>query len=338
MSLYDSFCAALNDARNVAANGYLQLLAPYIKDIENASRTESTLADYCNKLTAIAQRKDFVLNGNLVAEFAQLFGEAHFAALCYDRGISLSKIPEQKNIKTPDFCHSFLQKKLYFEVKTLSVVNGGRGINDYLSKSLDAQVDIERQLQQGKRIAIGVSEMQPYAEKPYLAGIITAVISTLIEKGRQNIKSEQYSNQYTFLVINLCLIPPLITDNRTLRPAYCDDYMFPKAITGDLWMLAFAQPGMLVLGHPEFEGKPCIEGIIQKSGILSESEYANISGLLCVVYPLGSKPCIYGLYRGADYSKWMNENPELITKLESLTGSNWNDDSDSNGWQCAGRE
>lgn len=331
--LYDSFCVALNDTRDAAVNGYLQLLAPYIKDIEKASCTERTLADYCHKLTVIAQKRDFALNGNLVAEFAQLFGEAHFATLCHERGISLSKIPEQRNIQTPDFCHYPSKgEKLYFEVKTLSVVNGGLGINDDLLKSLDAQIDIERQLQKRRVVAIGASEMQPYAEKPYQAGAVTAVISTLIEKVRQNIKSDQYSNKNTFLVLNLCLIPPTITDNRTLRPAYCDDFMFPKAISGDLWMLAFAQSGMLVFGHPEFEGKPCIEGIIDKLGILSDSEYANISGLLCVVYPLGATPCIYGLYRGSDHSKWIDETTELHTILTSLTGQNWNDDSDTNGW------
>lgn len=328
MILYDNFCAALKDASDVASNGYLQLLAPYIKDIESALH-----ADYCNKMTAIVKRKNFVLNGKLVAEFSQLFGEAHFAALCSKQGVSLNKIPEQKNTKTPDFCLFSSKEKLFFEVKTLSVVGGGRGINDDLLKALDAQIDIERQLQEGRCVAIGVSEVQPYAEKPYLEGSITAVIYTLIEKARQNIKSDQYKNQNTFLVLNLCLIPPAITDNKTLRPVYCDDLMFSKAITGDLWMLAFAKPGMLVHGHPEFEGNPCIEGIIQKFGVLSDPDYASISGLLCVVYPLGSKPCIYGLYRSSDYHEWIDEKPEVINILKKLTGKNWNDDYDSNGWQ-----
>jgi hypothetical protein len=337
MSLYNDYCASLGSARNFAVNGYLQLLAPYIKDIENASSTNSVLSKYCNKLITIAQRKDFVLNGDLTAEFVQLFGEAHFAALCCDRSISLNIFPKQKNTKTPDFFHASSKQKLYFEVKTLSVVNGGRGINNDLLKSLNAQIDVEQQLQQGKRVAIGESEMQPYADKPCQAGNTTAVISTLIDKTRQNIKSGQYLNGITFLVINLCLIPPTIIDNRTLRPGYCDDLMFPNVITGELWMLAFAQPGMLIFGHPEFEGKPCIEGIIQKYGILSEGEFVKISGLLCIVYPLGSEPQIFGLYRGSDYRKWMDAYPELITTLKSLTGSNWNDDTDSNGWQLAGK-
>ena len=249
MTLYKDFCGALNNARDAAANGYLQLLATFIKDIESASSSDTTLADYCQKMTALVRRKNFVFNGELVSEFAQLFGEAHFASLCHERGVSLNKIQEQKNKKTSDFLHSSPQQDMYFEVKTLSVVNGGRGINDDLLKSLDAQIDIEQQLQTGKRVAIGISEIQPYAEKPYRGGATTAVISTLIEKTRQNLKSDQYSNQNTFLVLNLCLIPPAITDNRTLRPTYCDDYMFPKAITGEE---GTARPGLARLGSSGF--------------------------------------------------------------------------------------
>jgi len=338
MSLYNDFCAALNEARQTAANGYLQLLAPYIAGIEDASSADATLADYCQSMATLVKRQDFMLRGELVSEFAQVFGEAHFALLCYERGIPITKIQEQKNKKTPDFLHSSPRQSLYFEVKTLSVVSGGRGINDDLLSALDAQIDIERQLKANKRVAIGVSEMQPYAEKPHREGTISAVISTLIEKARQNIKNDQYVNPNTFLVLNLCLIPPSITDKRTLRPAYCDDYMFPKAISGDLWMLAFAQPGMLVHGCPDFEGKPCVESVMQKLGILADEEFKNIQGLLAVVYPLGGKPQIYGLFRESDYTDWTDSNANMMDALGKLIGNAWNDDVDSNGWQLAERE
>lgn len=338
MTLHKFFCAALNDARDTASNGYLQLLTPYIIDIESAAAIDSTLADYCRKLKEMVQHPNFVLNGRLVSEFAQLFGEAHFVTLCRERGVELTKIREQKNTKTPDFLHTAEKQNLYFEVKTLSVVDGGRGIDCDLLSSLNAQIDIERQQKEGKRIAIGISEMQPYSAKPYQGGAVSAVISTLIEKARQNIKADQYANKNTFLVLNLCLIPPTITDKRTLRPAYCDDYMFPKAITGDLWMLAFARLGMLVHGCPEFEGEPCLEGAIQKLGILADDEFESISGLLIVVYPLREKPQIYGLFRSAEYLSWTDSNDEIISILDRLTGQNWNDDVDSNGWQLAERD
>jgi len=121
-----------------------------------------------------------------------------------------------------------------------------------------------------------------------------------------------------------------------LRPAYCDDLLFQKAITGELWMLAFAQPGMLIHGQPEFKGKHCLEGLNDKWGILADPSHANIAGLLVVVYPLGGKPRICGLYRTSDYTKWNDENEELVLLLQCLTEERWNDDRDSNGWQLGG--
>lgn len=338
MNLYDEFCEVLNEARDVAGNTYLLLLAAHIKDIEIASKSEPTLANYCQKMAALIRQQNFAQDGNLVSEFAQLFGEAHFAYLCHERGVSLTRIPEQKNKKTPDFLHSTSPQNVYFEVKTLSVVNGGSGINDDLLNSLDAQIDIEEQLLRRNSVAVGVAEAQPYGQKPYDEGSITGVINVLIEKTRQNIKSAQYASPNTFLVLNLCLLPPATTENKTLRPAYCDGYLFPKAITGDLWMLAFAKPGMLVHASPECEGKPCIESTLQKVGILADTDYSNISGLLVVVYPLSGKPDIYGLYRSAEHDSWTDDSTNLAAILNKLASDNWNDETDSNGWQLNGAQ
>lgn len=336
MTLFNAFCTLMNTSRNIANNGYLQLLTPYIEDIETAAVSNATISDYCGKLTALLNDQNLFLNGKKNNEFVQLFGEAHFATLCLQCHITLNKIPEQKNKKTPDFLFSTNQQNIYFEVKTLSVVNGALGINKDLLESLDTQIDIDRQIKNGDKFAIGVSERRPFAEKPFDAGCISAVVSTLIEKTRQNIKSGQFANPNTFLVLNLCLIPPSITDNRILRPAYCDDHIFHKAITGDLWMLAFGQTGMLVHGQPEFEGKPCIEGILDKSGILVDTSYEDVSGLIIVVYPLNKKPHIYGLYRSKDYIKWLEKNHTLSAILTELNGNNWNDETDSNSWQLNG--
>lgn len=332
MHLYQDLCNALHNARQTAVNGYLQLLAPYVKDMESASSSEPTLSDYCNRMRALVQRQNFALDGNAINDFCQLFGEAHFLTLCGDRGVSIAKVPERKDSKTPDFVHQ-AQEPLYFEVKTLSVVNGGGGINQDLESALDAQIQVEEQLKKGRRISIGEATLQPHGTKPYRDGHISAAINTLIEKARQNIKTEQYANPNTFLVLNLCLIPPTTTVSCSLRPAYCDDHRFPTPVTGDLWMLAFAQPGMLIQSVPEYEGSQAIEGTINKAGILTDPDFNCIAGLLIVVYPLGKRPHLYGLFRYPDYNRWSNTSPELIKTLTDLTGQFWNDDGDSNGWR-----
>lgn len=333
MSLHNNYISALQEAKGTAPNHYLHFLSEAVKSIESASVNYPVLLDYVKKLHQIIDRPNFALNANHTNEFAQLLGEAQFFLLCAERSISINRIPETTH-KTPDFHYKIDHIDIFFEVKTLSIVEGHRGINRDLESSLDAQIELEKQIAEGRRVAFAISESQPYGDKPYKnKGQLTAVIETLIEKTRQNIKLEQFANPYTFLIINLSLIPPFRTENYVLRPAYCDDYLFMKAISGDLWMMAFAYPGMLVFGCPEFEGKPCIECIIEKNGILSDPDFNSISGLLFIVHPWEKKPELWGLFRYKDYSHWHDNLPSLATTIYKLTENNWNDDKDSNGWQ-----
>jgi hypothetical protein len=113
--------------------------------------------------------------------------------------------------------------------------------------------------------------------------------------------------------------------------------MFPKAITGDLWMLAFARPGMLVVDCPEFEGMPCVQGTNDKLGILCDSEYQPISGLIAVLYPLDEQPKIYGLFRNNDYALWsLHEESGILQTLHKIVEDSWNDELDTNGWRLNG--
>jgi hypothetical protein len=337
MSLFNIFRDVLQEAISVAPNKYLHFLSDAVRSVESASITYPILSQYIKKMQKIVSRSNFALNADHTNEFVQLLGEAHFFLLCAERGISLNRVPEGTN-KTPDFHHPTNDIDIYFEIKTPSVVDGRIGINRALESFLDAQIELEKQVAAGKRVASAISVIQPYGDRPYKSnnGIISAVIETLIEKTRQNIKLEQFINPNTFLVVNLCLIPPFRTDNYVLRPAYCDDYMFSKALSGDLWMVAFAKPGMLVYGCPEFEGKPAIEGIIDKCGILTDPDFNNISGLLFMVHPWGKNPEIWGLFRSTDYFQWEDKIPTVHMAISKLAQDNWNDDKDSNGWQLQG--
>jgi hypothetical protein len=335
MTLSDRFATVLAETAHIASNSYLALLHEAVKTVDRASPSDRVTARYVEKLLDIVNRSNFALDGNHTNEFAQILGEAHFFLLCAERKVPLRRVRETRN-KTPDFLHSANEIDVYFEVKTLSVVDGGRGINSDLERSLDAKIQIEKQLVAGKRIAVAVSEIQPYGDKPYHQGPISTVIDVLIEKTRQNIKRGQFSNPNTFLVVNLCMIPPFRTDNRVLRPAYSDDHMFSKAVTGNLWMMAFAQPGMLVHGCPRVEGKPCVEGVINKTGILADPGCNDISGLLFMVHPWGRNPEIWGLFRSENLVQWRQNEPNLIPAMFALTGTNWNDDKDSNGWRLQG--
>jgi len=335
--LVEKFNKSLQSTKDVASNSYLTFLRETAQKVESAANSEPTLIYYVDKLIVLVDQPNLALDARLTNEFAQALGEAHFLMLCLGKGLSLTRIPEQ-NHKTPDFLLNKDALNLYFEVKTLSVVDGQSGIKRHLDDSLDANIEIEKQLRAGKRVASAVSVVQPYGEKPYQQGkgLITAVIETLIEKTRQNIKRDQYSNTNSFLVVNLSIIHPFRTDNCVLRPVYCDDYLFRKPVTGDLWMLAFGKPGMLIHGIPEYGGEPGIEGILAKYGILSDPEFDNIAGILLMVHPQHKPVEIWGLFSSERYVQWEENNPDITATIRTLIGDNWNDDVDSNGWVLQG--
>lgn len=340
MVLYNQYIKALQESNQISENTYLTFLESSVKRVSEQFQNDPhdpVICEYNEELLNIID-SNFALDPQKTNEFAQKLGEADFYVFCKKRGITLTPLDpirrttKRKHQVTPDFIYK--PYDIYFEIKTLSVVFGKEGIKKSLEDALDARIEIEQQLKQGRKIASSVYVIQPYGEKPYKRGTITAVIETLLEKTRQNIKRGQFPNDKSFLVINLSLIPPFRTENYVLRPAYCDDYMFKKAVSGDLWMTAFAQPRMLVLGIPEFEGKPCVESVIDKKGILLEFDI--IAGILFMVYPWQRDLEVWGLYKYEKHMDWRDNTPEIIEILQKITGNNWNDDRDTNGWQLQG--
>lgn len=326
---------ALQHTIGLTSNSYLNFLKGAVEKVSNASNNDDVLSDYNKTLSLIASSKDFALDSKKTNEFSQILGEAQFYLICKNIGVNLDRIKEGKD-KTPDF--KFEPHNMHFEVKTLSVVAGDLGIKNSLEDSLDANISIEEQLKEGKTVAIGETVIQPYSDKPYKngKGTLGTVIDTLIEKTSQNIKSGQYPNEKSFLVVNLSIIPPFRTENYVLRPAYCDDYLFNKSVSGDLWMMAFANPGMPVLGIPEFEGKPCVEMIMEKFGILNNPDFKMVSGILFMVHPWRKETEVWGLYRNKNFEYWNDNEFEVLELLYSITKNNWNDDMDTNGWQLQG--
>lgn len=226
--LVKKFNEALHDASVVTRDPYLAKLGSALAAVEAAIPAISELKSYEKALDNLIGTSGFGLNGNLTEIFAQTLGEAQFLVMCHENGIALRRIPEEKNKKTPDFRAIFDACEMFFEVKTLSVVNGAFGITDGQKSSLDANIDIESQLKRGARIAIGISEAQHYANKVEWDKTILGVANTLLEKTRGNIKADQFASPNTFLVLNLSVIPPLVTSPRHFAQPIQTNSCFPK--------------------------------------------------------------------------------------------------------------
>lgn len=269
-------------------------------------RIQTVLAFLESEPTAVKIKKDvlrifgtvnWLLDPGLLQEFVQAVGEAQFWMMAKARGVELERVPEQSH-PTPDFrLVGGGPTAPCFEVKTLSVSGGVHNLKKMNEGSFQAQLDLSKQKSDGKQIAIAVNEVAPHgAVKDGLT--FTTIIRNLIDKASNNIKAGQYASAPTCLVLNLLLIDGYYTGNANLRPVV-PGYPEPwNVYSGALWNLAFGQTGNLVLGMPEFEGKPAVEGELCKEGILRANP--DIQALLMIIHPLGGEPAIYGLKRECD--------------------------------------
>jgi hypothetical protein len=333
--LTDHFIQAIQETGAVAPNHYLTFLSNAVKEVDTASPSDPCLSDYVKELSSlIIKTVNFALNAKETEKFAQILGEAHFYLLCKEKGVILERVTGGGyKEKKPDF--KLKDHDVFFEVKTLSVVEGHQSINQSLNDSMESQIEIDEQFQNGFQIASSEMVVQPYGEKPYEKGkgALTTVIETILEKTRNNLRSGQFKNNNTFLVLNLSMLILLCHDTRALRPAYCDDYIFKKVMTGELWMIGFGQPGMAIFTAPEWEGKPCIESFFDKEGILVSQDYEDVAGLLFMIHPWRKESEIWGLFSYEKHNYWNDHNTDLLDILMVLTDKKWNDDKDTNGWQ-----
>lgn len=281
------------------------------------------------EIERIFSTTNWLLDPGLFQKFAQVIGEVQFWAMARKCGVELKRISEQADDMTPDFRLAGVEGMApCFEVKTLSVVDGIYNLEKIDEKSFEAQLSLSKQIAEGRAVATSIHEAAPH-------GVIrdgknmTTIIRNLINKAGNNVKRGQFANAPTCLVLNLLLIDGYYNGNAALRPVA---FGYPEAWqlrSGSYWNLAFGKPGNLVFGIAEFEGKPCVEGELDKEGILHT--YPEIRALLLIVHDLQEGPKIYGLKREADEDQWLNELKALGEAFHKLVGENWNDDGDTMG-------
>jgi hypothetical protein len=305
-----------------------QSLVRVMQFIEQAP--EAAYAD--QTLRRLFANRNWVLDAQDLEAFFQLVGEVQFWMLAKDKGLELDRVPETDN-PTPDFRIRGPSPDLpRFEVKTLSVTGGWRSLATMAEDSFKAQIELQKQVADGKRISMAVHAIAPHGNMPRRLQQ-TTVCRHLIDKASGNIKQGQYVGAPTFLVLNLMLIDGHFNGNSDLRPVapgFPDKW---SVRTGALWTLAFGSIGQLVHGTPEYEGLPGVEGKLEREGVLVKPDYENVAGMLLVVHPLSKEPALYGLRREPDGQCWESERPDISKMFHALVCKDWNDDRDTNGWQ-----
>ena len=316
--LISEFRRAVRDAREVADNFLLCRLDRLVEEIASLDDDFGIKSKF--DLTDLLNARDVALDGARTREFIQKLGEVHFYAVCKSQGLELDPLPETTQ-KTPDFRTRALPLA-HFEVKTPCVVAGERAIAAIIEESFERRVAVEAELASGQRIASSVQVVRPYGSVK-LERRVTTVTCVLQEKIRQNLKRGQFARGPTYLVVSLAMLPTHGTTAAILRPTYGGHrgHIQCQPVTGELWMVAFSENGMLIQSEPEFQGGSSIEGRIRSNGILVDSNY--VAGIIFLVYDLSGQCRPLALLRSRN---------DMTENVHTLVGNNWNDAEDSNGY------
>ena len=161
----------------------------------------------------------------------------------------------------------------YIEVKSLDVVSGEFRQREMMEDALDAKIDLEAQLNSGKRVAFATSDVAPYRGVGATAGYdwrsLITVVDTLRNKCRQAFKSSQFTLGPTFA---LALLDRLVLPGgvNALAPYYYEPIHGGACISGVLWHASYGKIGTPIFRICEFEGKPTFEGHLTSDGLFTE--------------------------------------------------------------------
>lgn len=266
------------------------------------------------------------------------YAEALTLKFLRDRGVPTKRIED--DVSAPDFeCHLEDGRCFFVEVKALEIVGGASRQNEIMNAGLDVHVEIERQLREGKSIAWATGEVAPYRkqfdDKDYDPCSRKRVIDTLREKCRSAFKSSQFKRGPTFAcaLVDRLVIPG---GKSELAPYYYDDYNSGACVSGVYWHAAFGRPGSLVLRMPDFEGKPTVEGYLDRHGLWVDPGIAFPAIGLIFLGRSSDRRISYGLAPpGLTNEAWSSEDTEEA--LHAMCDA-YNDIDNTHAWQLSRHE
>lgn len=325
MNLHDEYKIMLQETRKISIPFYICRIEEPIKFISlDKFSKDDVVQDYLNQLMCRLKVKDFGLDSKKLNEFCQIMGECHFYCLCLERSIKLVRLIEDGKQKVPDFLLMKGAVRLYFEVKTPSIVGGDIALNDDVEDGFKLNAYLEKCKSDEYKSVF--HEHSPYGKMVREFGHVWGPIKVLSKKIVQNFKPGQFSNNNTFMVVNLSLIHNLITPPEELRPVYALRDDPNNVVSGIFWMMAFRKIGMAVFGVPlKTHGyKFGIDGYCEDNGVLIDNE--KIEGLLLITNPPQKKSEIWGLFRSRTLI-----HEHAISSLLELTDYRYNDELNSRG-------
>lgn len=240
-----------------------------LRAIDMLAHEDSAHRKFISQITNLLGKVKSPPDATIYSQVFEHYAEALTLKFLRERGVPTTRIED--DVSAPDFeCQLADGRSFFVEVKALEIVGGIGRQNEIMKAGLDVHVEIERQLRQGKSVASATGEVAPYRRQfdddDYDPCSRKRVIDTLREKCRSAYKSSQFKRGPTFgcALVDRLVIPG---GKSELAPYYYDDYNSGACVSGVYWHAAFGRPGSLVLRMPDFEGKPTVEGYLDRHGL-----------------------------------------------------------------------
>lgn len=261
----------LMETREITSNPILEDISKdRIQEIDLISNTNNTVKSYRDEISKRLNSVGIIID-NVWFEIIQKYNECLFYIDMKKRG-NIERILEC-NSSTPDFKIDSKEGTLYLEYKTVMFQNALQNYKDLQKKSLDNQIKLEN------GASFVFLETKPYFKKQmdYCPYSKRTMIETWIEKFGNNYKQKQFTNDCTFLVLDLTHVGTMHTRFKGMLPYFYDEKS-KSIVTGEYWTSAFGKMGMLIQKIPEYEGASPYDGELQREGILIQ--FPNIGGVI----------------------------------------------------------
>ncbi len=240
-----------------------------LRSLDLMSHSDPTIKTFVTDMTARLAAVTSPPDAVLYSQFFEILGEA-LAYRFLSARLKTRRVPEAQT-KTPDFeCRTVDDKVFYIEVKTLDVVGGEFRQDQIMVDAVDCAIDVKQQLERGKTVAISEGEIAPYKRygetDTYDPRSLIRVIDTLRDKCWQAFKPGQFVLGPTLAVAitNRLIIPG---EKCALAPYYFDPHDGGVCVSGVLWQSCFGRIGTPIFRHPDFQGRPTLEGHLNAPGV-----------------------------------------------------------------------
>lgn len=253
-----------------------------MRRIDDEAHSDATMRtfvkDMLKKLTTVTKQP----RHEIYRQVFDVYSEALVCRLLRERcgtALTITKLTETEDAG-PDFAcdlrydHAGKEQHLEFfiEVKSLDIVDAPQRLPEMLDEGMNLQIELERQVQEGRRVAMTEGEIAPHrrygTDATYDPWSVRKCIETLIGKAAGNFKNAQFQRGPTFALVNLLRLPPPSQGQYTLAPLFYDDYMGGACVSGALWHMAFGAFGAPIYRLPRFEGAGTDDGALNRAGLL----------------------------------------------------------------------